>query len=132
MAANGTDSNEISAQQQRAITSLLTAKNVAAAAKDAKVGLRTLHRWLAEDGAFKRALSAAEGELINTATRRLLTYQEHAITVIASIMADKAHSATVRLRAATVIIDTMLKLRELRNIEERLSALEEAYAQQSR
>lgn len=132
MATNGTDDKKITAQQQRAITALLSTRNVATAAKQAKVGLRTLHRWIGEDAAFKAALAAAEGELIGPATRRLLAYQEAAISVIATIMADRGNSAGVRLRAATAVVDYMLKLRELRNVEERLTALEEVHARQSR
>lgn len=130
MATNGNDDKKITAQQQRAIAALLSTRNVATAAKQAKVGERTLHRWISEDAAFKVALSAAEGELIGTATRRLLQYQEAAIVVIATIMADTSNSAGVRLRAAGIVIDTMLKLRELRNVEERLTALEAQYATQ--
>lgn len=127
MATNG-NGNEITAQQQRAIAALLSTRNVAEAAQVAKVGARTLHRWLSEDAAFKAALATAEGELINTATRRLLQYQDAGISVIVSIMAERKNSPGIRLRAAMAVVDYMLKLRELRNIEERLSALEEAYA----
>jgi hypothetical protein len=130
MATNGNDNKKITPQQQRAIAALLSTKNVAEAASKADVGGRTLHRWIAEDAMFKAALSAAESELIDGATRRLLQYQDAAITVIASIMLDKERPSSVRLRAATAVVDYMLKLRELRNIEERLTALEEAYAAQ--
>jgi hypothetical protein len=131
MADNGTEDDKLTPPQQRAISALLSTKSVAEAAKQANVPLRTLWRWLTEP-AFKAALNSAEGELIAAATRLLLQYQDAALTVILSIMADKQYPAGVRLRAALAIIDTMLKLRELNGIEARLSALEEAYAQQTR
>jgi hypothetical protein len=130
MAGNGMDSNQLTAPQQRAITALLSTKSVAEAAKKANVGQRTLFRWLA-DTAFKRQLAIAEGELVAVATRRLLQYQDSAITVITSIMADKTKPATVRLRASMAIVDYSLKMRELLNIEERLAALEELLAKQN-
>jgi len=123
MAPTGMDSNKITATQQRAIVALLSTRGVVEAAKQAKVGQRTLSRWLTEPD-FKAALSAAEGELIVAATRRLLQHQDVALTVILSIMADKQYPAGVRLRAAVAVIDYMLKLRELNTIEARLSALE--------
>lgn len=39
-------------------------------------------------------------------------------------MADQRHPAGVRLRAAQTVLEALLKLRELRSIEQRLSALE--------
>jgi hypothetical protein len=131
MATNGMADNKITAPQQRAIVALLSTKNVAEAAQQANVGERTLFRWMAEDVLFKAALAVAEGEMINAATRRLLQHQDVALTVILSIMADKKLSAGVRLRAALAIVDTMLKLRELNNIEARLSALEASIAKQA-
>lgn len=129
MAEIGKDENKITPQQQRAIAALLSTRNVAEAARTAKVGNRTLHRWL-DDPTFRAHLASAEGNLIDAATRRLLQYQDAALTVVLTIMADQRHPASVRLRAATSVIDYMLQLRELRNVEQRLSALEQAYAQQ--
>lgn len=122
--------DELTTPQQRAIAALLSTKSVAEAAKQAKVAERTLFRWLAEPE-FKRQLGIAERELVSTATRRLLQYQDAAITTIVSIMADRQYSAGVRLRAATTVIDTMLRLRELFDLEERLSTLEAKIANQN-
>jgi hypothetical protein len=124
MTENGTQSTELTQRQRRTIAALLSAKNVRDAANQVKVPERTLYSWL-RDPVFKAALYEAEGQLIDQATRRLLKYQEAAINVVLSIMADSHYSASVRLRAAQTILDTLFKLRELRNVEERLAALEE-------
>jgi hypothetical protein len=120
--------NGISAKQKRAIAALLTTRDARAAAKQANVGERTLYRWLAEDDAFKRALSKAEGRAIDAAARRLISLQGTAIDTLKNVLDDAEASATVRLRAAQAVLDYLLKLRELRNIEQRLTALEEAIA----
>ena len=120
MADNGTD---LTTRQQRTIAALLAAKDVRAAAQQAKVPERTLYTWMGEP-AFRAALYEAEGHLIDAAVRRLLHYQDAALTVILTIMADKQNHAGVRLRAAQTVLEQLLKLRELRDIEERLSALE--------
>ena len=88
---------------------------------------RTLYRWLA-DPDFAVALAAAEGDIIAGATRRLLALQDKAIDAVDGVFADAETSAAVKLRAAQLTIDAMLKLRELRNVEGRLAALEAAAA----
>lgn len=76
------------------------------------------------DARFTQALTEAEGEVIAGATRRLLQLQDTAIDAVDAVFKDKETSAAVKLRAAQLTIDAMLKLRELRNVESRLVALE--------
>jgi len=129
MAENGTDNALISGKQQRAILALLSTKNVAEAAARAKVGERTLWRWLGEP-MFRVQLAGAEADMLDAATRRLLQLQEGAIETVQAIMQDSEANASVRLRAAQAVLDYLLKLRELRNVEQRLTALEMAYARE--
>lgn len=123
MAENGV----LSAKQARAITALLQAKRVEDAAKAAGVGERTLSRWLT-DPTFRAALTHAEDAAIDTAVRKLLLLQDAGLGVIASILADRAAAPTVRLRAAALALDGLLRLRELRDVESRLAALENRLA----
>lgn len=117
-----TNSDILTPRQQRAIAAILTARSLPDAALVANISLRTLRRWF-NDSAFRAALLEAEGSAIDQATRRLLTLQAPAIEVLESTMAEGVNPA-VRLRAAQSVLDYLLKLRELRNVEERLSALE--------
>jgi hypothetical protein len=112
------------AKQKRAIAALLSSKSIAEAAASACIGERTLHRWL-DDPLFRDELLRAEGELIDAATRRLVHIQAKAITTMEIILDDINCSATAKLRAAQTVLDYLLRLRELRNIEQRLLALEE-------
>ena len=129
MAENGTDNAVISGKQQRAILALLSTKNVAEAAVRAKVGERTLWRWLGEP-MFRVQLAGAEADMLDAATRLLLQLQDGAIETVQAIMQDGETNASVRLRAAQAVLDYLLKLRELRNVEQRLTALEMAYARE--
>lgn len=122
MADSGTQS-ELTPRQRRAVLALLSEKDVRAAALAAKVPERSLWRWLALP-AFRAALTQAEGDLIDKATRRLLNLQDPAISVITVVLADKTISPGIRLRAAQSVLDYMIRLRELRNTEERLEELE--------
>ena len=119
------DNGSLSARQQRAIAALLASKTVAEAAAAARVGERTLFRWLAEDAAFRAALSQAEGELLATTTRRLLGLQGQALEALEYLL-TRGESEGVRLRAAQVALELSLKLREQVSIEQRLQALEQA------
>ena len=76
------------------------------------------------------ALAGAEADMLDAATRRLLQLQEGAIETVQAIMQDGEANASVRLRAAQAVLDYLLKLRELRNVEQRLTALEMAYARE--
>ena len=121
MAGNG-----ITRNQNRAITALLANATVTDAAAQTGIGHRTLCRWLAEDNAFQAALAQAEGRAIDAATRHLVSLADQAINVLRQTMLDDEVSATVRVRAAQSVLDHLLKLRELRNVEQRLTKLEEA------
>src|SRR5512135_1592195 len=117
MARNG-NSGELSERQRRAVAALLSARNVAEAARVASVGERTLHRWLA-DPVFRAALLEAEGGAIDAATRRLVSLTDAAIDTLRAVMNDVEAPRAVQLRAAQGVLDYLLKLRELRNVEER-------------
>lgn len=127
MAETGRQTKDLTPAQRRAVAALLTERTARAAAEKAKIAERTLYRWLA-DPDFNRALSEAEGEVIAGATRRLLQLQDKAIDAVDDVFKDGETSAAVKLRAAQLTIDAMLKLRELRNVEGRLAALEAAAA----
>ena len=114
--------------QKRAIEALLSTKSVREAAEAAELGERTVFRYLG-DPFFRQQLSAAEGDLIDQATRRLLALQGAALDTFEGVLASEEASDTVRLRAAQSVLDSLLKLRELRNIEARLVALESAIGQ---
>ena len=121
MATSGT----LSAKQTAAIAALLDPaySSVTAAAAAANVPLRTLHRWM-DDEAFVSRLRQAEGEALDAATMRLVSVVTPAVHVFVNIMADKSNPPGIRLRAAQMVIDSTVRLRELRNTEERLTRLE--------
>lgn len=99
------------------------AGSVTAAAAACGVPERTLYRWLNEP-AFHAELTAAEGAAIDEATRKLIGAAVTAVETLHAIVADPEASNNVRARAAGLLLDNLLKLRELRNVEQRLEALE--------
>lgn len=117
------NSGALSAKQGKAIAALLSSKTVLGAAELAGVSARTLTRWLADDD-FKAALLEAESEAIDAATRRLIGLQSAAIDTLQETLGDRKALPGIRMRAAQSILDFLMKLRDLRNIEKRLAALE--------
>lgn len=75
---------------------------------------------------FRAFLAGAEADLLDAATRRVLSIQDEAIDTLHALLSDA--NPFVRLRAAYGLLAHVLKLRELRNVEQRLTALELAYA----
>ena len=90
------------------------------------VNPRTVFRWL-DDPKFRSALSCAEGAALDLATRRLLMLGDKAIAGLESVLNDPTQGGAGNKRlAATAILDQLIRLRELRNIEARLTDLEKA------
>ncbi|MDI6696841.1 MAG: hypothetical protein QME21_17470 [Anaerolineales bacterium] len=118
--------HELTPKKMQAIAALLSAPSVEKASEVAGISKRTLWRWLRED-AFKAALTQAEGEAIADATRRLVGLQGAALSVIEQVLADRFQPAPVRLQAAKLIFDILLRLRSLTALEERLARLEALY-----
>ena len=119
MASNGT----LTPKQHQAIAALLTERNTRDAAKAANVAYRTLWRWLS-DPVFRGELTKHEGAAIDQATRSLLAMQDAALGVFDTVLKDSKAKDGDRLRAAEAVLDYLLKLRELNNLEARISALE--------
>ena len=119
-------SEKLSRNQVRAINALLQYPTIDQVAEVIGVNPRTVFRWL-DDPGFRLELGQAEGEAIDRITRRLLVLADKALLAIEDILdnPDQDGASNKRL-AAQAILDQLLKLRELRNIENRLTDLEKA------
>ena len=119
------DKNEpkITPRQHKAIAAMLTEKDIRAAAASAEVGYTTLRRWL-EDDFFINELRRAEGEIIASAVRSLISDLDKNILTMKEIRDDPESPVYVRLRAAQIIDQSLIKWREALDLELRLEALE--------
>ena len=125
MAENGIQPKELTPAQIKAVHAIVAARDVRAAAAACGTPERTLHRWLQVE-AFKLAIAEQESFIVDYAMRRLLLLQDKAIDTIEGVLDSAEVPASVRLRAALGMLDTAIKLRELRDLEVRLVALEAA------
>lgn len=116
--------DNLTPKQVKALSALLAGKSVEAAAKEAGTNPATLHRWLNQPD-FQAAHRAGRRALAQQALASLQTAARAAVGVVAEIMLDKLKPASVRLRAAQIIIENTTKWLELDDIVTRLAALEE-------
>lgn len=116
--------NGLSRNQVRAISALLSYSRVEFAARSVGINPRTIYRWMQEP-AFIRALRTAEGEVISDAVRVLISDLKANLEVMRAVRDDPENSARVRLSAAQILDNSLLRWREMQNVEERLANLEE-------
>ena len=126
-------SEKLTRNQAKAIKALLEYPTIEKAAAAIGVNPRTIGRWL-DDRSFRAELARAEGDALDKTTRRLLFLGDHAVNALASVLQEPTQrGATNKRLAAQTILTQLLKLREMRNVEERLSALElEIYGKANR
>lgn len=112
-------------RQQKALAALIRAPTMAAAAKDAGVGISTLRRWLREDPAFVTAYRAVLDELLKDASAQSKKNLSTALDVLAQIM-ENGENSQARIAAAKATIEYGLRLNEAVDVVERLEKLERA------
>ncbi|MGQ9459394.1 MAG: hypothetical protein ACUVS5_14075 [Anaerolineae bacterium] len=115
--------NELRPRQLRALECLLTQADVKAAALSAGVGYRTLRGWLRQP-AFQQALQEVESEALRALQRRLVALGNDAADVLEQAMGPSERTGD-RLRASGLVLDNLLRLRELVELTARIEALEQ-------
>ena len=114
-------SKTVTIRQRRLIASLLSTGNSSEAVREAGISRTTFYRWL-RDPQFTAALREAESEALAEVQRRLLSLAEDAAGTLGDGLG--AQSEVTRLRAADLILGRLLQLRELIDLDRRVSDLE--------
>lgn len=107
----------------RTIAALLSTTTIAEAADMTGVSTRTIQRWQ-EDPIFRAELSKQEGEAVTIVSRRLVALADIAVETIKDILCDKEIPAGVKLRASEAVLTNLLRLREMVDLDRRLTELE--------
>ena len=118
------DDQALNPSQEQALIALLSESTIAAAAKKAGVGERTLYTWLKEP-AFADAYREARREAVRQAVARLQRGSSDAVDALTSIVRNKRMRASTRVAAASKILELAIKAVELEDIEARLAVLEQ-------
>ncbi|GMV70184.1 MAG: hypothetical protein DYG93_07740 [Leptolyngbya sp. PLA2] len=117
---------EVTARQEKAIAALINETTVARAARTSGIGLRTLHRWLVHDPAFRAAYRSARREAFGQAVALTQRYAPLAVTTLAQILSDPSAPHTARVSAAAAILRFGRDGIELDDLADRVEALERA------
>ncbi len=119
---------KLTPQQRKAIETLFTTGSVTAAALASGVTRTTLYKWK-NDTVFTEAMQEAEKEAVAGLARSLAGLGESAAAALFDAL-QPSEKISTRLRAAEIVTDRLLKLRELVTLEARIAALEAANGHQ--
>lgn len=92
------------------------------AAREANVSVRTVERRLA-DPEFREKLLRLRGETLQRAGGALTAASLRAVATLVSLQ-EASQPANVRLGAARAVLELALKVRELNDLDERLTRME--------
>lgn len=110
--------------KQSKLIVLLLSKSITDAAKEMKLGRRTIYGWLGTE-AFRTALENARAEVFSEGMNRIKGNLSEAVDVIVELMrvAEKDDS---RIRAASIVIENARWLKTSEDFERRIEQLEMA------
>jgi len=116
----------LSRNQEKAISALLSSPSISEAAKAVGIGERTLWRWLKLDD-FTEAYREARVELVNQAITLVQAGMAKAVQTLKDVMTNEKAPASARVSAARAMIDMGLKATEIENLEKRITELEKVF-----
>src|SRR5215203_1134602 len=117
------NSEELSPQQEGAITALLSDPGLTGAAKAAGVGKATLWRWM-QQPAFRDAYRRARREAVEHARARLQQASGEAVEALRDVMNDEDAPPASRVSAARTVLDMAMQATSEEEILRRLADLE--------
>ena len=111
-------------KQQQAVNLLIGGRNAAQTARELDLHENTLYKWnkLPE---FQDALKQAEREAMRAVSISLLGLAEKATVTLNGVMDKDSARDSSKVRAADIVLGRLLQTRELLELEERISKLEE-------
>ncbi|GIV77436.1 MAG: hypothetical protein KatS3mg050_1830 [Litorilinea sp.] len=119
---------KVTPRQRKAIEALLTTGSITEASQAAGVARKTIYAWLKRDE-FRAELHEAEAQALQSLSLSLVRLGEKAARTLGEAMDGEREST--RVRAADIVLQRLLQLRELVALEERVAALEQAIGNKS-
>lgn len=119
--------DKLTSKQHKGIAALMSSPTIATAAAAIGIEERSIYRWLNEPH-FAEAYRVARREATAQAVARLQQYSGAAVQVLVDLMEKESTHASVRLAAASKVLDLAIRAVEIEDMAERLAALEAAYA----
>ena len=111
----------VTPKQRRAIESLLTTADTTQAAELAGVSRQTIYRWMTEEP-FTQALKAGTAAALDGISRNLVSTAQKAVRELDKIL--DGPDPGPKARAADIVLARLMQLRELVDLEARITELE--------
>ena len=111
--------------KDRALSALVSSTSIRQAAQIAGVSERSIYTWLRTDSEFQAAYRDIRADSLQTIADAISEKSIEAVEVLSTVMMDENASAGTRIRAAQTILETNLRLMEILDFEQRLTAVEE-------
>lgn len=115
--------DNLTPRKRKAIETLLTSGDITQAARAAGVSRETLYRWLKAPD-FRQGLAAGTHEALQGLSQSLLTLGAAAAKTLREALEDTTAPLAARLRAADIVLARLLQLRDLVDLDKRLTELE--------
>ena len=115
------ESKDLNNRQKKSLSLLVSAKTVAEGCKKASISPKTYYEWM-KNPLFKEELARQQNDISDKTIGTLRESMGKAIGVLVALLDSKTES-TRRLAASDLLAHGM-RLRELEEIEERLSSVE--------
>ena len=122
MSKKVTKEKMITPRQSIAIERLLNGGTIQAAADAAGVSRKTVYKWI-DQPLFQAAINNAQAEAMARLSRALIALGGSAVETLEETMSDKNQPAAVRVRAADIVTNRLLTMRESVEFEARLAEL---------
>ncbi len=125
MLENDQDSSDfLTTKQQTFIDAMLCSPSIAAAAQHAGIADKTARRWLALPH-IKQAIEQARQEMFRASLAELKDAVRVAVQTLKSQMTDEESPASVRVRAAEIVLKNAIEVNALQELEAKIAELEE-------
>ena len=112
--------------RQERVAVLLASGSTVVQAAETGAGERTVHGWL-DNPAYRAFVARTRDRILDATVGRLTDSATRAVAVLESLLGSENES--VRLRAATSILDALIKTREHGEIASRVAELEQRVAE---
>lgn len=118
---------ELTTRQHKALAALVSEPSIRKASETSGVPERTMYTWLKEPR-FDAEFRAMRRDAVKQATARLQQASGYAVSVLCQLMTKETVHASIRLAAASKVLELAIKSVEIDDLAARLEALEAAYA----
>ena len=112
-------------RQLAALPHIAASPRLSQGARSASIGRATLYRWL-QDEPFRQALERLQSDAADFARSELQGLMLKGILVLSQAMDDS--NPDIRLRAARGTLYLALKVKDIKEIQQRLELIDEAFA----